>query len=917
MIRPILLATTLTATAVCAGAHKHSYREVENIGELAVEMRRTTAEARSHSFSRAWFDWELLLRRYIDEGREDENALKMLGAFFRGAIFDRYRALEAKGEGDMLYLFHTSMSGNKSAVIGGGRTFQRDVHGGQGHGGWGGHARMLIYEELVAGGVLTADEQALYRTLVVQSLREQILDFGALERGANNRPYKNTGGLAAALRIFPDMPRAADYRAWIDRQWRELTEYGDIFEVNHFPYAGLHLTALMEIATETGKIKQPEDRKLIESIARRCLLFNHGMGVRGNPNSGANSFGRSTQEEVFANPWHAAIYGDILVPDYWYRAAKEFRDSQFLWAAVQTSIGAEPPRNTKLHRTWTAAYQKRFRWFVNNEIGPEAPKRKSQVGLLSPTKYKINERLYLGSGRGRERPFASFYIYDRNNEYMHCFDDMMGQLYEYCADGAKLLGSSGKYNGIFIGQPFYNMLLVRHPRDSFPLHLDGRLDQSAGTWRRASCSLPDITHSRTGPDSKNWIYRPDLHDHWTWRRKDDPVGATAANMDGLAYLNNNYTLKSVTIRLNGSPDAKDKAEPDRVMLRNLRLAGPKGVVMLHSFADPDFEGIKLTRRKAGEEGAAWKEVKDQLVSMDGAAIVRVDPGYKYALRIGGFEHSFDLANDYTRVTFDFVGVSDDEFMRFRRGWRYGQTEAPALVADMVLNDRTVGPSHDIRGGVLVQDSIRAEDRGGDSYGSFAFRNYFGGQSTWQRDTVLTSEGYLVVRDVYTAGADTDGYRAGPIWNLRADGRWVETERPNGTGHRYFHNEPPGHDGKRHWFHAPPFDQANWQDKKKRVLVYIHPESGQTYGQLQHESTPDYSRDIRNNCSWASALVKVGKPKVFLSVLMPFEDGADPVEIADEIRTRSGGEGVEANFADTLTVKIGADGSWAVERQAGR
>ena len=70
-------------------------------------------------------------------------------------------------------------------------------------------------------------------------------------------------------------------------------------------------------------------------------------------------------------------------------------------------------------------------------------------------------------------------------------------------------------------------------------------------------------------------------------------------------------------------------------------------------------------------------------------------------------------------------------------------------------------------------------------------------------------------------------------------------------------------------------------------------------------------------SVASALVKVGKPKVFLSVLMPFEDGADPVEIADEIRTRSGGEGVEANFADTLTVKIGADGSWAVERQAGR
>ena len=216
---------------------------MENIGELAAELRRTTAEARSHSFSRAWFGWELLLRRYIDEGRQDENTLKMLDAFFRGAIFDRYRALEAKGEGEMFYLFHTSMSGNKSARIGGGKTFQRDVHGGGGHGGWGGHARMLIYEELVARGVLTEEEQALYRKLVVQSLREPVLGFGALERGANNRPFKNTGGLAAVLRIFPDMPRAADYRAWIDRQWRELAEYGDIFEVNHFPYAGLHRLA--------------------------------------------------------------------------------------------------------------------------------------------------------------------------------------------------------------------------------------------------------------------------------------------------------------------------------------------------------------------------------------------------------------------------------------------------------------------------------------------------------------------------------------------------------------------------------------------------------------------------------------------------------------------------------------------------
>lgn len=50
--------------------------------------------------------------------------------------------------------------------------------------------------------------------------------------------------------------------------------------------------------------------------------------------------------------------------------------------------------------------------------------------------------------------------------------------------------------------------------------------------------------------------------------------------------------------------------------------------------------------------------------------------------------------------------------------------------------------------------------------------------------------------------------------------------------------------------------------------------------------------------------------------MPFEEGADREEVADEIRTRSDKEGVEAIIRDTLTVKIAADGRWAVEKKAG-
>ena len=150
MIRFILIFLLLAIhTSSAGGKVPHSYQGHPEIAAAAAKLRKATAEAPSHSFSRAWFGWELLLRRYIDEDRKDTSALKMLAAYFRGAIFDRSRVLEAKGEGDVYYIFHTSMEGAKGKGFGDGHVFKRDVHGGGGHGGWGSHARMAIYEELV------------------------------------------------------------------------------------------------------------------------------------------------------------------------------------------------------------------------------------------------------------------------------------------------------------------------------------------------------------------------------------------------------------------------------------------------------------------------------------------------------------------------------------------------------------------------------------------------------------------------------------------------------------------------------------------------------------------------------------------------------------------------------------------------
>ena len=98
MIRFILIFLLLAIpTSSAGGKIPHSYQGHPEIAAAAAKHRKATAEAPSHSFSRAWFGWELLLRRYIDEDRKDTSALKMLAAYFRGAIFDRSRVLEVRG----------------------------------------------------------------------------------------------------------------------------------------------------------------------------------------------------------------------------------------------------------------------------------------------------------------------------------------------------------------------------------------------------------------------------------------------------------------------------------------------------------------------------------------------------------------------------------------------------------------------------------------------------------------------------------------------------------------------------------------------------------------------------------------------------------------------------------------------------
>ena len=663
-----------------AGHPRFSYELVNDIDAMEAALRKSLAARGAYSFSRGWWQWDRLRCRYVDEGRKDRNTLRILRAVFRGLILDRHANLQAKGEGDLLYIFFTTLRGGKREEVLeiDGRQMSRDVHGGGTHGGWGGAARMRIYEELAKQDMLTEEEKDRFREIVHQSFKRHFIDFSGGYQHANNHAFGNVGGIAIALRLFPDVPQADEARTWIYRIWKRFSQFGDWKEWTYYPYGPIFLHGMIDLAEERGALKTQRD--LLYAVGRRCLGFVHGGGVRGNP----NAYAPATHEKkrlnaIYENPWQTCYYNvEQTARDghFWYRIAKHFEDPEFLWAAEQIVLGGRTP-NRDVPPEYTEAYNRRFAWFNQRSIKPRIPPGKSAVGYLSPTRHKIPERLYVCPGRGSGKPFASFFLYDGKGSHLNP-PEVWGTLYEYCVDGAKLLGSAGKYtDDIPGGSGAYDSMMVSKPKLPFPIDADGPM----------------------------------------------------------------------------------------------------------------------------------------------------------------------------------------------------------------------------RSGRLDRSALRAENRGTDSFGQYAFSDYFGNGSRWTRQAVLTEDGCLVVRDVYQSGEATDGYQAGPCWQCKGEGA------------------PPTHPPDRNWFDAPAWDHAWWQKRKKRVLVSVHPAGGQRYSVARHPTSGDISRSIPTDAFAAAATVEAGKPRVFLSVLVPHEATEKLEAVVARIETRLDKSGNCTATIGNATVSITADGTWEVARLA--
>jgi hypothetical protein len=96
------------------------------------------------------------------------------------------------------------------------------------------------------------------------------------------------------------------------------------------------------------------------------------------------------------------------------------------------------------------------------------------------------------------------------------------------------------------------------------------------------------------------------------------------------------------------------------------------------------------------------------------------------------------------------------------------------------------------------------------------------------------------------------------------------------------------------------------------LLYLHEDEDTKIDQVLHRT----SQDIRGNNvhnTFARASLKAGQPRVWLSVLRPFDEGDDAAGIAAAISTVIDTKGTATVTIGKVRFSIAANGQWQVNR----
>ena len=198
-----------------------------------------------------------------------------------------------------------------------------------------------------------------------------------------------------------------------------------------------------------------------------------------------------------------------------------------------------------------------------------------------------------------------------------------------------------------------------------------------------------------------------------------------------------------------------------------------------------------------------------------------------------------------------------------------------------------------------------EQRGRDALGEVTYQRYISVDTTLVRRIVLTSEGYLIIRDVLTPGPSMNGWNAGQLWQL-----YTLASR----GDDWFCSEDEGA--------YPNVSKDPAMDATRRMFVRFASDSRTSVGfeEIKQQIVdPNPKGHIANSffTSYSKRKVTAGHSEVFAMVVIPNDPkSTTPEELAKKVSVSLLPDGsVEQTTSagsNPVTVHLG-ERDWSVKR----
>ena len=752
---------------------------------------------------------------------------------------------------------------------------------------------------------------------------EALERLATAERGPNNRTFNFAGDALIAAWKFPNDPRAAAWQAHARAAWQDWLDYGAVPEVMP-SYNRLFLAAALDLAEWTGR--QDDLRKLKANEFKRYFRQMSGNGVRGGeqeamaslmglPNADNKVPGWYGLEDIYSDPWAGTCTLDWV--SIALKSSTLFKDPEYLWYARTMLANGDVP-DDKLPAAARSAIQIRLAGFLEEGQKLQAPADHAFVEQLDFPSGPLPERVVLMPQRAGTGPFAAFYVYDRLSGFMHGVNGQVGRLYEFSLDGSLLLRQGGKYSGAAAAE---NTIMMTQPWKSFPTQGPGSV--RSGVWTTATVSL--LTSRFRWQGDAEYVYDPVAGMPFLMSSNPDPGHRTFGNFNlynktgdstltsyplhfGLVphgppphgsdgqKLSTTGTLTGVDIRSDDNPGTEESAV---LLLRNLRLVGPKGVLAIDDLAR-FRDDVRFVYTPPSYDPARFgKKFEPQPLTLDevrrcieiiadpetpGAHIWRMTlcPG-TLSITFPGLPQRVSLVDDYTRLALDYQYVGDvAKWSRLPIG--FGKPAAGGS-GDGAMFDESQG---------AITESAVVDQHDGDVLSTMVFRNVWSAGTRWTRRALLLREGAMLVCDDIEAGPEVDGWSAGPLWHLGPD--WKKSKS----------TEVPlsGSD----WYDAPAFNRAAWQTDPKRLLVYLMPAAGRSTGSEQQDTDWYSSYGV-----WQKGTLRKSARECFVSLLVPHDAAVTAAAIAKSIAITSDERGDIRFSTGPLTGTL-SHGVWSVARQ---